>query len=426
MIMTEGIKASLHRSSPSYDINTISPLLNQQGFHPPTFYKGGLHQCSIDDIEEPLSPVIHPSTSALSLHTTTSSSISPRASKSSNNFQQFHQYGEPDTTTQPPTALDKYDFQEKMKTSPSSDNQCLETSEILQKYNDLNRKVYENLFSTTANTIKHLNGYDPSASAKCGTHHSRSSYYYPHIPTNTSYTSQLTQDINSTPNIRSGPNISSTQPLIGEHQQINLESSSCFHHHQQPNEYLSSSSSPYILNNYNHLSPYTSPYTSPYNFAGYETGSGSSDGSSGGPIKKQKTMSSRTGGGGGVAGISSSSSSLSIRTSGLTVTPYQPIRSAATTRKTSTVRERTRTHNVNDGFLTLRNLIPTDPPDRKLSKIETLRLANSYILHLSSLLINTTLPDTCVPAPDLCYVTCCHGTERICTFCVSFLKSINS
>lgn len=48
-------------------------------------------------------------------------------------------------------------------------------------------------------------------------------------------------------------------------------------------------------------------------------------------------------------------------------------------------RERVRTENVNAGFDNLRRLIPTDPEDRKLSKIEVLRLASSYINHLYNL-----------------------------------------
>lgn len=48
-------------------------------------------------------------------------------------------------------------------------------------------------------------------------------------------------------------------------------------------------------------------------------------------------------------------------------------------------RERVRTENVNAGFDSLRKLIPTDPVDRKLSKIEVLRLATSYIHHLYNL-----------------------------------------
>lgn len=50
-------------------------------------------------------------------------------------------------------------------------------------------------------------------------------------------------------------------------------------------------------------------------------------------------------------------------------------------------RERVRTENVNAGFEHLRQLIPTDPKDRKLSKIEILRLATSYISHLYNLTI---------------------------------------
>nr|CAD7410087.1 unnamed protein product [Timema poppensis] len=42
---------------------------------------------------------------------------------------------------------------------------------------------------------------------------------------------------------------------------------------------------------------------------------------------------------------------------------------------------------VNSAFTTLRTLIPTEPVDRKLSKIETLRLASSYISHLQAQLL---------------------------------------
>nr|CAD7260805.1 unnamed protein product [Timema shepardi] len=44
-------------------------------------------------------------------------------------------------------------------------------------------------------------------------------------------------------------------------------------------------------------------------------------------------------------------------------------------------------HHVNSAFTTLRTLIPTEPVDRKLSKIETLRLASSYISHLQAQLV---------------------------------------
>ncbi|KAF6722051.1 T-cell acute lymphocytic leukemia-like protein 1 [Oryzias melastigma] len=49
-------------------------------------------------------------------------------------------------------------------------------------------------------------------------------------------------------------------------------------------------------------------------------------------------------------------------------------------------RERWRQQNVNGAFAELRRLIPTHPPDRKLSKNEILRLALRYIRFLDQLL----------------------------------------
>lgn len=102
----------------------------------------------------------------------------------------------------------------------------------------------------------------------------------------------------------------------------------------------------------------------------------------------------------------------------LFVSPPQP-------RRHANARERTRTHSVNDGFTALRGLIPTDPPERKLSKIETLRLASSYIWHLHSLLVNShhVTSNECVSYDNLHYTSCTSDPERICTFCVSFLRS---
>lgn len=56
-------------------------------------------------------------------------------------------------------------------------------------------------------------------------------------------------------------------------------------------------------------------------------------------------------------------------------------------RNTANARERDRTNSVNTAFTDLRMLIPTEPADRKLSKIETLRLASSYISHLGNVLL---------------------------------------
>uniref|UniRef100_S4RB77 BHLH domain-containing protein n=1 Tax=Petromyzon marinus TaxID=7757 RepID=S4RB77_PETMA len=49
-------------------------------------------------------------------------------------------------------------------------------------------------------------------------------------------------------------------------------------------------------------------------------------------------------------------------------------------------RERWRQQNVNGAFSELRRLLPTHPPDRKLSKNEILRLAMRYIDFLVALL----------------------------------------
>lgn len=67
-------------------------------------------------------------------------------------------------------------------------------------------------------------------------------------------------------------------------------------------------------------------------------------------------------------------------------------------RQVANQRERDRTHSVNSAFLQLRGLIPTEPVDRKLSKIEILRLAGSYINHLHSVLV---MPDDYAENP--CY-----------------------
>ncbi|XP_075433625.1 protein lyl-1 [Ascaphus truei] len=59
-------------------------------------------------------------------------------------------------------------------------------------------------------------------------------------------------------------------------------------------------------------------------------------------------------------------------------------------------RERWRQQNVNGAFAELRKLIPTHPPDKKLSKNEILRLAMRYITFLVSLLGD----QRCPPPPD--------------------------
>ncbi|XP_028309246.1 transcription factor 15 [Gouania willdenowi] len=91
-------------------------------------------------------------------------------------------------------------------------------------------------------------------------------------------------------------------------------------------------------------------------------------------------------------------------------------------RSAANARERGRTQSVNSAFTALRTLIPTEPIDRKLSKIETLRLASSYISHLANVLLSgegTAEGQPCLGAGHA------HGEgggkqpRSICTFCLS-------
>lgn len=97
-------------------------------------------------------------------------------------------------------------------------------------------------------------------------------------------------------------------------------------------------------------------------------------------------------------------------------------------RDVANARERDRTNSVNSAFVTLRTLIPTDPIDRKLSKIETLRLAASYISHLHTVLM---FGDDCIEQPCVkrerylrkVVGQSNEGPSPICTFCLSGAKS---
>ncbi|XP_042197776.1 transcription factor 15 [Callorhinchus milii] len=92
-------------------------------------------------------------------------------------------------------------------------------------------------------------------------------------------------------------------------------------------------------------------------------------------------------------------------------------------RQAANARERDRTHSVNTAFSALRTLIPTEPADRKLSKIETLRLASSYISHLGNILL---VGEECMDGQP-CLATVYSQSELlegsqprpICTFCLS-------
>ena len=105
-------------------------------------------------------------------------------------------------------------------------------------------------------------------------------------------------------------------------------------------------------------------------------------------------------------------------------------------RNTANARERDRTHSVNSAFITLRTLIPTEPADRKLSKIETLRLATSYISHLHTVLM---VGMDCIDQPCVKHHSMTHraaamhagagaamvdkSPRQVCTFCVSASKT---
>ncbi|KAM6132241.1 basic helix-loop-helix transcription factor scleraxis-like [Phoenicopterus ruber ruber] len=97
-------------------------------------------------------------------------------------------------------------------------------------------------------------------------------------------------------------------------------------------------------------------------------------------------------------------------------------------RAAANARERDRTHSVNTAFGALRRLIPTRPADRRLSKVETLRLASSYISHLANVLQRRQAegaaaqpcPDPCPqPCPQPCPPPGAAAPRPICTFCLS-------
>lgn len=91
-------------------------------------------------------------------------------------------------------------------------------------------------------------------------------------------------------------------------------------------------------------------------------------------------------------------------------------------RSAANARERGRTQSVNTAFTALRTLIPTEPVDRKLSKIETLRLASSYISHLANVLVIGDGSADEQPCLGAVHAQGESGTKQprtICTFCLS-------
>ncbi|KAH8862511.1 Basic helix-loop-helix transcription factor scleraxis [Schistosoma japonicum] len=137
--------------------------------------------------------------------------------------------------------------------------------------------------------------------------------------------------------------------------------------------------------------------------------------------------------------------SISSSTVSTLSSPQSPSYSQPPIKRVANERERTRTASVNDAFLMLRSLIPTEPINRKLSKIETLRLASSYISHLHAILVtgsgpadqpclrhqqihytsndttNTTTTNTTIDKDQLIF----DRNKRyrpVCTFCVTEMK----
>ncbi|XP_065163893.1 transcription factor 15-like isoform X2 [Atheta coriaria] len=94
-------------------------------------------------------------------------------------------------------------------------------------------------------------------------------------------------------------------------------------------------------------------------------------------------------------------------------------------RTQANARERDRTHSVNSAFVILRTLIPTEPKDRKLSKIETLRLASSYISHLATQLMAGSLGLPCHNIINYDTNENVPSRNSVCTFCIAHKKGMN-
>jgi hypothetical protein len=113
---------------------------------------------------------------------------------------------------------------------------------------------------------------------------------------------------------------------------------------------------------------------------------------------------------------------------------YRHRRVMARPRQSANARERDRTQSVNSAFTTLRTVIPTEPANRKLSKIETLRLATSYISHLHTVLMVglDCIDQPCMKHRGMVRLTSRRSTDDmssvnqptpICTFCLSASKT---
>ena len=69
-------------------------------------------------------------------------------------------------------------------------------------------------------------------------------------------------------------------------------------------------------------------------------------------------------------------------------------------RHAANLRERKRMQSINDAFEGLRTHIPVQPYEKRLSKVDTLRLAIDYIAFLNRLLTSTSQSDSIHPLPQ--------------------------
>ncbi|CAF1172497.1 unnamed protein product [Rotaria sp. Silwood1] len=96
---------------------------------------------------------------------------------------------------------------------------------------------------------------------------------------------------------------------------------------------------------------------------------------------------------------------LSSNDSVATTASNSPIKSNNTNnggmqqRNAANARERARMRVLSKAFIKLKTHLPWVPHDTKLSKLDTLRLATSYIIHLTQVLDNDELPISTITAP---------------------------
>ncbi|UJR34250.1 hypothetical protein I4U23_021654 [Adineta vaga] len=124
---------------------------------------------------------------------------------------------------------------------------------------------------------------------------------------------------------------------------------------------------------------------------------------------------------------------LSSSDSTTTITSYSPSKLTNTgtggmqQRNAANARERARMRVLSKAFIKLKTHLPWVPHDTKLSKLDTLRLATSYILHLTQVLDNDELPLQTITAPPTTSISIqapnsfswpyssCHRASSLCS-----------